>query len=131
MKFLRATLATALLFGVTGVVAGLGLSGCNQNAGPAAGAGGVHGETTSQSQDAQIRAAIMTHLTQQSSLNVQSFDTDVKQVTIQGDHAHADVDFRVKNGAGVMQFTYELERHDGSWAVVGSNPVGGHQGATQ
>jgi hypothetical protein len=78
-------------------------------------------------EEPEIRAAILSHLQTVSSLNVQSFDTDVTQVRVQGDHAQAQVDFRVKNGQGVMQFAYQLEKHGGNWTVTQSTPLGAHQ----
>ena len=77
-----------------------------------------------QSPQDQIRTAIEAHLAHRGTLNLQAFDTDVKQVTIQGDHAQAQVEFRVKGGPGVMQLTYALEQRDGAWSVVESDPVG-------
>lgn len=74
--------------------------------------------------DAEIRAAIQAHLAHKGTLNVQAFDTDVKQVAIQNDRAQAQVEFRVKNGPGSMELTYELEKHHGTWAVVETNPLG-------
>jgi hypothetical protein len=78
----------------------------------------------STSPEAQIRTAILAHLAHTSNLNLQAFDTEVKQVTVQGDHAEAHVDFHVKGGPGVMQLTYQLENRGGAWAVIDSNPVG-------
>jgi hypothetical protein len=72
----------------------------------------------------EIRVAIEAHLAHKGTLNLQAFDTVVKQVTMQGDHAQAQVELHVKNGPGMMQLTYALERRGGNWAVVESNPVG-------
>src|SRR5882762_6921794 len=72
----------------------------------------------------QVRVAIEAHLAHKGTLNLQSFNTVVKQVTVQGDRAQAQVEFHVKNGPGMMQLTYALERTGGNWAVVESNPVG-------
>jgi hypothetical protein len=80
--------------------------------------------TQPQTAEAQIRTAILAHLAHTSNLNLQAFDTDVKQVTVQGDHAEAHVDFHVKGGPGVMQLTYQLENRAGAWAVIDSDPVG-------
>jgi hypothetical protein len=77
-----------------------------------------------QAPEDSIRTAIQAHLAHKGTLNLQAFDTDVKQVTIDGDHAQAQVEFRVKGGPGSMQLTYALEKHDGSWSVVESDPVG-------
>jgi hypothetical protein len=71
-----------------------------------------------------IRTAIRAHLAHNGNLNLNSFDTEVKQVTIDRDHANAQVEFHVKNGSGVMQLTYALAKRDGAWAVVESVPVG-------
>lgn len=78
------------------------------------------GSSQAQAENA-IRAAIQDHLAHEGNLNLQAFDTDVKQVTIQGDHAKADVEFRLKNGPGAMQLNYSLERHDGTWSVTNSD----------
>jgi hypothetical protein len=72
----------------------------------------------------EIRAAIRAHLTHSGTLNLEAFDTDVKHVTIQGDKAEAQVEFRVKNGPGSMQLTYQMEKRNGSWTVAQSLPVG-------
>lgn len=72
----------------------------------------------------EIRTAIKAHLARRGTLNLQSFDMDVKQVSVQGDRAQARVEYRVKNGLGMMQLTYALEKRGGSWAIVESNPVG-------
>ena len=94
------------------------------------------GVTQSQapSPEDSIRAAIQAHLAHKGNLNLQAFDTDVKQVTIQGDHAQAQVEFRLKSGPGVMQLTYALERRDGAWSVIDTDPVGSnfsHPGLNQ
>jgi hypothetical protein len=72
----------------------------------------------------EIRTAIEAHLAHKGTLNLQAFDTVVKQVTMQGDRAQAQVEFHVKNGPGMMQLTYALQKTGGNWAVVESNPVG-------
>jgi formamidopyrimidine-DNA glycosylase len=81
-------------------------------------------ELGAQSSEDSIRTAIQAHLAHKGTLNLQAFDTEVKQVTIQGDHAQAEVEFRVKSGPGAMQLTYALEKHEGAWSVVESDPVG-------
>lgn len=77
-----------------------------------------------QSPEDSIRTAIQAHLAHKGNLNLQAFDADVKQVTIQGDRAQAQVEFRVKSGPGAMQLTYALEKRAGAWAVIESDPVG-------
>lgn len=90
--------------------------GCKNNPGAA--------QSGPQSPEDLIRTAIQAHLAHKGTLNLQAFDTDVKQVTIQGDHAQAEVEFRLKSGPGAMQLTYALENHEGAWSVVESDPVG-------
>src|SRR5258708_21025198 len=72
----------------------------------------------------EIRIAIEAHLSHKGTLNLQAFDTVVKQVTVQGDRAQAQVEFHVKNGPGLMQLTYALQKAGGKWPVIESNPVG-------
>lgn len=72
-----------------------------------------------------IRTVIQARIAHNGDLNLQSFDTEVKQITIDGPHAQAQVEFRAKNGPGAMQLTYALEKRDGAWFVVESNPGGG------
>ncbi len=102
-------LATALLLAVS--FSGV-LAGCKKGAG------------STKDPNAEIRTAIQAHLAHKGNLNLQAFDMNVQAVTIQGDHAQAQVAYNVKNGPGVMQLTYALEKRDGSWSVVESNPVG-------
>jgi hypothetical protein len=71
-----------------------------------------------------IRAAIRARLAHNSNLNPSAFDTEVKSVTLEGDHAQAQVEFHVKNGPGVMQLTYALAKQNGAWSVVESTPLG-------
>jgi len=97
------------------------------------GGSGAAASQTHASEDS-VRAAIQDHLAHNTNLNMQAFDTDVKQVTIQGDHAQAEVEFRLKNGPGAMQLTYALEKRDGAWSVTNSDVGGGnftHPGANQ
>jgi hypothetical protein len=71
-----------------------------------------------------IRTAIKAHLSHNTNLSLKSFDTEVKRVKVDGDHAQALVEFHVKNGPGTMQLTYALAKRDGNWVVTGSMPVG-------
>jgi hypothetical protein len=72
----------------------------------------------------QVRVAIEAHLAHKGTLNLQAFNTVVKQVTVQGDRAQAQVEFHVKNGPGMMQLTYALQKSGANWTVIESNPVG-------
>jgi hypothetical protein len=73
--------------------------------------------------DNEIRIAIEAHLAHKGTLNLKAFDTVMKQVTLKGDHAQAQVEFHVKNGPGMMQLTYDLQKTGGAWTVIESNPV--------
>jgi hypothetical protein len=109
------------------VVASLA-TGCNKTAGPVStnttSVGTV--QSGSETSEVSIRTAIQAHLAHQGNLNLDAFQTDVKQVTIQGDHAQAQVEFHVKDGPGVMQLTYSLEKRDNAWEVVESEPASGN-----
>jgi hypothetical protein len=75
--------------------------------------------------EAAIRESIQKHLSGLGSINMAAMDTDIKQVTVNGDNAQADVEFRLKQGGATMQMTYALERHAGAWIVLKSQPAGG------
>jgi hypothetical protein len=101
-------------------------AGCTRNSVPtsASTTNAGAGKTDPQTPEAAIRAAIQAHLAHKGTLNVQAFQTDVKQLAIEGDRAEAQVEFRVKDGPGSMQLTYALEKRDNAWSVVESLPVG-------
>jgi hypothetical protein len=75
-----------------------------------------------------IRAGIMQHLTGVGTLNMTAMEVDIRSVSINGNQAHAEVEFRPKTGgtpgAG-MQVAYNLEKRDGTWVVLKSQPLGG------
>ena len=98
------------------------VGGC-QKAGNSA-SGAASSTTAEASPNDAIRTAIQAHLAHNGNLNLKSFDTEMKQITIDRDHADAQVEFHVKNGPGVMQLTYTLAKRDGAWSVVESVPVG-------
>jgi len=75
-----------------------------------------------------IRAAIMQHLTGIGTLNMSAMDMDIRSVSINGNQAHAEVEFRPKSGGAPgagMQVAYNLEKRDGTWVVLKSQPAGG------
>src|SRR6202171_5811018 len=72
-------------------------------------------------QDA-IRAGIDKHLSGVAGLNMSVMDREVKQISINGDHASAQVELRVKQGTATMQVNYTLDRQGGEWNVVSSQP---------
>jgi len=71
-----------------------------------------------------VRAAIQAHLAKKGTLNLEAFDIVIKQFTAEGDRGQAQVEYRAKNGPGMMQLTYTLQRSGDIWAVVESQPVG-------
>jgi hypothetical protein len=81
-----------------------------------------------QSDNDAIRAGIMTHLNGLSGINVNAMVMDIKSVSINGNQAHAEVEFRPKTGAppgAGMQVAYNLEKRDGAWVVQKTQPMGG------
>jgi hypothetical protein len=81
-----------------------------------------------QSDNDAIRAGIMTHLNGLTGINVNAMVMDIKSVSINGNQAHAEVEFRPKTGAppgAGMQVAYNLEKRDGAWVVQKTQPMGG------
>jgi hypothetical protein len=75
-----------------------------------------------------IRAGIMQHLTGIGTLNMTAMDMDIRSVSVSGNQAHAEVEFRPKTGGAPgagMQVDYNLEKRDGAWVVLKSQPLGG------
>src|SRR5271156_3089494 len=74
-----------------------------------------------------IRAGIMQHLTSMGTLNMGAMDMDIRTVSINGNSAHAEVEFRPKNSAPQgpgMQVAYNLEKREGAWVVLKTQPLG-------
>jgi len=75
-----------------------------------------------------IRAGILQHLTSIGTLNMSAMDMDIQSVSVNGNQAHAEVEFRPKNsgaaGAG-MHVAYNLEKRDGAWVVLKTQSLGG------
>ena len=81
-----------------------------------------------QNENDAIRAAIMQHLSGLKTLNLDAMEMDLRNVTINGGQAHAEVEFRPKTGAppgAGMQVAYDLEKRDGAWMVLKSQAAGG------
>ncbi len=72
-----------------------------------------------------IRAAVQNHLAERGTLNLAAMDTQVKQFSVEGDHATAQVEFRAKQGGPAMEMTYNLQRQGGAWMVTSGRPSGG------
>jgi hypothetical protein len=75
-----------------------------------------------------IRAGVLQHLTSIGTLNMSAMDMDIQSVSVNGNQAHAEVEFRPKNGgtpgAG-MHVAYNLEKRDGAWVVLKTQSLGG------
>jgi hypothetical protein len=75
-----------------------------------------------------IRSGINEHLAGLKTLNLGAMDMNIQSVTIQGNQAQAQVEFRPKSGgpqgAG-MQVAYSLEKQNGVWIVQTTQPTGG------
>lgn len=72
-----------------------------------------------------VRASIMKHLQARGGLNLAAMDVVVQQVAINGATAQAQAEFRVKQGGAGMRMSYALERREGKWVVLRSQPMGG------
>jgi len=75
-----------------------------------------------------IRAGIMQHLTAVGTLNISAMQMDIRNVSINGNQARADVEFRPQTGSAPgtgMQVAYNLEKRDGAWTVLKTQAAGG------
>ena len=80
------------------------------------------------SDSAAIRSGILQHLNAIGTLNMSAMDMDVRSISINGNKAHAEVEFRPKSGGAPgagMQVAYNLEKQEGSWVVMKTQPLGG------
>jgi hypothetical protein len=81
-----------------------------------------------QTENDAIRAGIMQHLSGVGTLNMSAMEMDIRSVSVNGDQAHAEVEFRPKTGAAPgagMQVAYNLEKRDGAWVVLKTETLGG------
>jgi hypothetical protein len=75
-----------------------------------------------------IRAGINQHLASLKTLNLGAMDMNITNVSIQGNQAQAQVEFKPKTGApqgAGMQVAYSLEKQNGLWVVQNTQPAGG------
>jgi hypothetical protein len=75
-----------------------------------------------------IRSGILQHLTSIGTLNMSAMEMDLRSVSVNGNQAHAEVEFRPKTGSAPgagMQVAYNLEKREGSWVVLKTEPLGG------
>jgi hypothetical protein len=87
-------------------------------------AGGCRHASVQNPQDT-IRAALQQHLSQQGNLNLAAMDMNIENVTVNGNRAQAQVQFRLHENNVTMEMLYMLEEHGGSWIVTHSQPAGG------
>ena len=100
----------AILLSVMGVA--LVLSGCNKS-------GGTQSK-------AAIQAAIEEHLQKQSNVMLNNMNVEVQEVKFDGDHAHANVNFRSKQSPDLMVARqYVLKKVGDQWQVESSSSPGG------
>jgi hypothetical protein len=88
----------------------------------------VTGCKNQQSDNDAIRAGILQHLRNVGTLDMNAMVMDLKSTSVNGNQAHADVEFRPKTGAppgAGMQVAYNLEKRDGAWVVLKTQAAGG------
>ncbi len=76
----------------------------------------------------EVRAGIMKHLAGMNGLNMSAMDMEIRNISVNGDKAHAEVEYKLKSGSekgAGMQVSYNLERRNGEWVVQKSQPIGG------
>jgi hypothetical protein len=72
-----------------------------------------------------IRAAIEDHVRNDRSINMDVMEMSVDSVSVNGDQAHAEAAFHLKQGGTGMAMTYFLERQANGWVVMRSQPSDG------
>jgi hypothetical protein len=72
-----------------------------------------------------IRAAIEAHVRSDRSVNMDMMEMSVDSVSVNGNQAHAEAAFHLKQGGTGMAMTYFLERQASGWVVTRSQPSDG------
>jgi hypothetical protein len=75
-----------------------------------------------------IRTGINQHLASLKTINLSAMDMNVTNVSVQGNQAQAQVEFKPKTGApqgAAMQVSYSLQKQNGQWTVQTTTPAGG------
>jgi hypothetical protein len=75
-----------------------------------------------------VRAGINEHLAGLKTINLSAMDMSVLNISVQGNQAQAQVEFRPKTGAPAgagMQVSYSLAKQNGVWVVQTTQPMGG------
>jgi hypothetical protein len=88
----------------------------------------VSGCKNQPSDNEAIRAGILQHLTAVGTLNISAMQMDIRNISINGNQAHTEVEFRPKTGAAPgtgMQVAYNLEKRNGAWIVLKTQAAGG------
>jgi len=80
---------------------------------------------TSGSDADAIRSAIEEHVRNDRSVNMDMMEMSVDSVSVNGDQAHAEAAFRLKQGGTGMAMTYFLARQANGWTVTRSQPSDG------
>ena len=110
-------LLAALIVGCSKNEAGVGTGGSGSTDSSAA--------TAPASDRDAIVAAIQEHLRGNAGIKMSVMEMNVTSVSIQGDQAQANTEFRLKQGGASMKITYNLERHATNWMVLSNQPDGG------
>jgi hypothetical protein len=75
-----------------------------------------------------VRAGINQHLASLKTINLSAMDMNITSVSVQGNQAQAQVEFKPKTGGpqgASMQVAYSLEKQNGQWVVQTTQPFGG------
>jgi hypothetical protein len=75
-----------------------------------------------------VRTGINQHLASLKTINLSAMDMNVTNVSVQGNQAQAQVEFKPKTGApqgAAMQVSYSLQKQNGLWIVQTTTPAGG------
>jgi hypothetical protein len=130
--FAVAVLATAIVT----AVGEIGCSKANQPAAsgdtaPTSSSGSAPMAATGSGQQASgadadaIRAAIEEHVRNDHSINMDVMEMSVDSVDVNGNQAHAEAAFHLKQGGTGMAMTYFLQRQASGWVVTRSQPSDG------
>ncbi|HTW25046.1 MAG TPA: hypothetical protein VMD78_15690 [Candidatus Baltobacteraceae bacterium] len=122
---------------IAAMLAALGASGCSKANQPASssGAAPIDGSSSAAEPGAMpqasgsdadaIRSAIEEHVRNDHSINMDVMEMSVDSVSVNGDQAHAEAAFRLKQGGTGMAMTYFLARQSAGWVVTRSQPSDG------
>jgi hypothetical protein len=75
-----------------------------------------------------VRTGINQHLASLKTINLGAMDMNITSVSVQGNQAQAQVEFKPKTGGpqgASMQVAYSLEKQNGQWVVQTTRPSGG------